>query len=133
MGDKVCRLKVNNQDETVNISSLTPASEQISRLIILKEVWNKWVSNNWVTIPPVIATFEGLFDLGKTVRVHLECKINSNQLDGIVFLIGCFVTYLFCILRIKLRYFLIVTVKTNDEGKFENSLPCLLNNVYVST
>ncbi|CAF3601678.1 unnamed protein product [Rotaria sp. Silwood1] len=60
------RLKLDNQNGTKNIPSLTPAAEQLSTLTTLKEVREKWVPNTGLSTASTTTTFGGLFGVSKT-------------------------------------------------------------------
>ncbi|CAF2941946.1 unnamed protein product [Rotaria sp. Silwood2] len=65
-GVKARRVKIDNQNGTTNIPSLTPAAEHLSTLTTLKEVREKWASNKGLPILPTATTFGGLFGVSKT-------------------------------------------------------------------
>ncbi|CAF0873128.1 unnamed protein product [Rotaria sordida] len=67
-GVKARRLKIDNQNGTTNIPSLTLTAEQLSTLTTLKEVREKWIANKGLLIAPptTTTTFGGLFGVSTT-------------------------------------------------------------------
>ncbi|CAF4384967.1 unnamed protein product [Rotaria socialis] len=66
-GVKARRVKMDNQDGTKSIPSLTPTAEYLSTLTTLKEVRDKWVANKSIPTAPVAPTlFGGIFGASKT-------------------------------------------------------------------
>ncbi|UJR37663.1 hypothetical protein I4U23_030359 [Adineta vaga] len=68
-GAKARRVKINNQDGSINIPQITPAAEDLSKLTTLKEVREKWTTSSSKTTlfsTPAVG-FGGLFGTTATI------------------------------------------------------------------
>src|SRR5258708_2870312 len=70
IGAKARRVRMDNQDGTADIPSITPAAEHLSTLTTLKEVREKWTRNNVITVTPIVPTFGGVFGFGTTAAAR---------------------------------------------------------------
>jgi hypothetical protein len=79
IGVKVRRLRMDNQDGTSSIPSLTLEAEHLSTLKTLEEVRGKWVSNNGTTVTAFAPTVGGLFGLAATAAARPPLPITKKR------------------------------------------------------
>jgi len=78
-GAKARRVKMDNQDGSTSIPSLTPAAEHLSTLTTLEEVRKKWVRNNGITTTAFAPTLGGLFGRGATATALPPVPITKKR------------------------------------------------------
>jgi len=81
IGAKARRVKIDNKDGGTNIPSVTPAAEHLSTLTTLKEVREKWMSNNGILATSGATTrFGGLFGLGTTATAFPPATLRKKAM-----------------------------------------------------
>lgn len=79
IGAKTRRLKMNNQDGTIDIPSITPFAEDLSKLTTLKEVREKWMTSNKTTGRMSTLPFGGLFGVGTTLTAPILPMLTKKR------------------------------------------------------